>query len=96
MEKSVDRMTDPDILALIGGRLRALRKAEGLSVAEVRGLTGLNPDTIYRAERGEGPSLATIVRLLRAYDRLSVLESFIPEPQLSPMELLRKRGKKRG
>ena len=91
MEKSVEHRTDPELLALVGRRLRALRKAQGLTLKDVQRLTGLNPETISRAERGLGPTLATVIRLLRAYGRLSALESFIPEPQVSPMMLLRER-----
>lgn len=96
MEKAVDLMTDPEVMKMIGRRLRALRKGQALPIQAVGEQTGLSPDTIYRAERGEGPTLSTVIRLLRAYNRLSALERFIPEAQVSPMALLRKRKRNRG
>ena len=36
-------------------------------------------------------ALLTIVRLLRVYGRLAALESFIPEPEISPMAVLEER-----
>jgi transcriptional regulator with XRE-family HTH domain len=79
--------TDPEILQDIGQRLRALRgDRRQRDAAELAGLTR---QTVARAEHGDNPTLLTIVRLLRAYGRLGALESFLPEPEVSPMTLLR-------
>lgn len=91
MDKSMESSTDPEVLERLGGRLRALRKARDLTLAEVAHVTGLHTTTVSRAEHGDNPTLLTVVRLLRAYGRLGSLESFIPEPQVSPMALVRER-----
>lgn len=78
---------DPEILQDIGRRLRALRGDRHQQ--EAAKLAGLTRQTVARAERGDNPTLLTIVRLLRAYGRLGALESFIPEPEVSPIALLR-------
>lgn len=83
--------SDPEILERVGARLRALRKARGLTLAEVADATGLHTTTVSRAEHGDNPTLLTVVRLLRAYGRLAALESFIPAPEVSPMALVRER-----
>lgn len=90
MDKSIANNSDPEILAELGARLRAIRKARSLTIADVSARTDLNPQTISRAERGHNPTLQTVVRLLRAYNRLSALADFIPEPEVSPMALVRK------
>lgn len=87
---------DPEILAALGGRLRALRKASGLTMEEAAERAGLARKTLSRAEHGENPTLLTLVRLLRVYNRLPALEQFIPEPEVSPMALLRDREGERG
>lgn len=89
MDKSVEVLPDPEIMEQLGGRLRALRKGRGLTLEETAGATGLHPTTVSRAEHGDNPTLLTVVRLLRAYGRLNALESFIPEPGVSPMALVR-------
>ncbi len=89
MDKSMDILPDPEILEELGRRLRALRKARGLTLEETAEATGLHPTTVSRAEHGDNPTLLTVVRLLRAYGRLAALESFIPEPGVSPMALVR-------
>lgn len=88
--------TDREVLRAIGERLRALRKARGLTQTEAAERAGLGRNTLYRAEQGDNPTLQTVVRLLRVYGRLAALEDFIPAPELSPMARLRARKEKGG
>ena len=84
-------ITDTEILSEIGTRLEALRKSRGLTQTKAAQRAGLARNTLYRAEHGDNPTLHTVIRLLRAYGRLAALESFIPVPEISPMDRLRKR-----
>lgn len=59
---------------------------------QVAARTGLSAKTVSRAEAGQNPTLLTVVRLLRAYDRIAALEHFIPEPEISPMAVIREKG----
>jgi len=93
---SLSEASDPEILDLIGGRLRGLRKASGSTMAEAAERAGLARKTVSRAEKGDNPTLLTLVRLLRIYGRLSALDQFVPEPEVSPMALLRSRERTRG
>jgi transcriptional regulator with XRE-family HTH domain len=95
---SGDTSTDREVMAEIGARLRSLRKAQGMTLSEVANLTEMNKSTVSRAEGGKNPTLLTILRLLRVFGRIEALDGFIPEPELSPMELLaeRKRERNRG
>lgn len=83
--------TDREILQEIGGRLRELREARGLTQTEAAERAGIGRNTLYRTEQGENPTLHTVIRLLRAYGRLSALENFVPKPEISPMARLRER-----
>lgn len=87
--------TDRELLLEIGRRLRALRKARGLTQTEAAERTGLARNTLYRAEQGDNPTLLTIVRLLRVYGRVAALDDFIRAPEVSPMARLEAR-KRRG
>ncbi|HGY91193.1 MAG TPA: XRE family transcriptional regulator [Planctomycetes bacterium] len=96
-DKHVTGMTDREILALLGARLRALRKARKLKAGEVAELAGLNRGTVHRAEKGDNPTLLTVVRLLRVYGELARLEDFLAPPEISPMDWVRSRkGHDRG
>ena len=91
MDKSMVGRPDPEVLEEVGRRLRALRKARGLTLEETADATGLHTTTVSRAEHGDNPTLLTLVRLLRAYGRLAALDGFIPEAEVSPMTLVRER-----
>jgi len=93
---SLTTATDPEILSEMGRRLKRLRAARGLTMEEVAAVAGLSAKTVSRAEQGANPTLLTVLRLLRVYDRLMALEQFIPEPEVSPMALIRERGARRG
>src|SRR5687768_4244221 len=88
--------TDREVMTMVGGRLRSLRRAQGTTILEAAAATGLSRMTISRAEHGDNPTLLTVVRLLRAYGRLAALDGFIPEAPLSPVALLRQRRRKPG
>ena len=86
--------TDGEVMAEIGRRLEALRKVRRVSQSKAAELSGVSRRTVYSAEQGENPSLLTLVRLLRTYGALGSLDGFIPETEISPIEILsRKKGR---
>jgi len=80
--------TDLEVLEEIGRRLRSLREAQGLTAIEAAARTGLSRRTVWRAEQGDNPTLGTLLKLLRLYGRLAALDTFLREPEISPMALL--------
>lgn len=58
-------------------------------------MSGLTRVTVARAERGERPTLESVVRILRALDRVESLDAFLPAPLVSPLELARLSGRER-
>jgi transcriptional regulator with XRE-family HTH domain len=86
-------MTDPEILAELGRRLRSYRLQQNLSVADVAARAGVNPNTVLHAEGGRNSRLTTIVRLLRVYGRIETLNAFLPPPQVSPLQLVERKGR---
>jgi transcriptional regulator with XRE-family HTH domain len=93
MDKRIETLTDPEVMAELGGRLAALRKAAGLNQEEAASRASLDRSTVSRAEQGDNPNLLTVVRLLRVYGRLAALDSFIADPGVSPMQLVREARK---
>lgn len=92
--KSFTAMADTEIMKEVGRRLKSLRGDLNQAEAAVR--AGLARPTVSRAENGDNPTLDTIIRLLRVYGRLDVLEGFIPPIAVSPMRLLRDREDRSG
>lgn len=89
-----DTRTDREIMVELGARLRALRKARGLTLSETAARAELERRTVARIERGDNSRLETLIRLLRVYGRVEALDAFIPEPSVSPMTMLREREKR--
>ncbi len=87
--------SDQRIVQEIGQRLRQERLNQNLTQAVVGREAGLRTATISNVERGKDFSLSTLVAVLRVLDRLENLEAFLPDPGVSPMQLLRERGNAR-
>jgi len=92
----ISEQPDPAIMEAIGRRLRGLRDATGLNQSQAAEQAGLDRTTVSRAERGDNPTLLTLIRLLRVYGRIDGLETFIPVAEVSPMEIVRRQRRARG
>src|SRR5512140_3014402 len=59
---------DAEVLAAVGPRLRALRTAQGLTLAQVSERTGISASTLSRLESGgRRPTLELLLPLTRTY-----------------------------
>lgn len=87
--------TDESVLAEIGERLRRERLDRNLTQAELEARSGVSEETIRNIENGHNSSIKTLVRLLRAMGLLGRIDSLVPEPGLSPIQVARMRGKVR-
>jgi transcriptional regulator with XRE-family HTH domain len=88
-------MSDRAVLREIGHRLKRKRLSKNLSQQKLAELAGLNRTTISDIETGKGPSLLTLVQVLRGLNSLEEMDSFMPEPGISPLQLARMKGKQR-
>ena len=62
----MDELTD--VLAAVGPRLRALRKRQGITLADLAETTGISESTLSRLESGgRRPNLELLLPLARAY-----------------------------
>ncbi|MFD0004939.1 helix-turn-helix domain-containing protein [Streptomyces sp. NPDC127178] len=65
----MDRKTDDDVLDGVGPRFRTLRRARGITLAELAATTGVSESTLSRLESGQRrPSLELLLPLARTYD----------------------------
>lgn len=83
------------VLTELGRRLQRYRLQQNRTVRDVAAAAGIGVRTLDRAEAGDNPTLATVVRILRALGRLDALESFLPAPLVSPLELAAMSGRER-
>ena len=89
--------TTKEILREVGARLQGFRLQQNVTQAELAKTAGVGHATVKRAEAGESVRLETIVKILRALGRVEALDSFLPEPLVSPIQLAeqRERGRQR-
>lgn len=79
----------------IGQRLQLHRLNQNLTQAELAAITGIARKTITSIENGHGGTLLTLIALLRGLGLLGHLETFVPAPGPSPIQLVQLAGKQR-
>lgn len=81
-------LTDEQIVARLGQAIKRLRLERNLSQNDVAQHTGLDRSTVQRLEGGRPATLLTVVQVLRALDRLQLLDPWAEERKATPMQLL--------
>jgi transcriptional regulator with XRE-family HTH domain len=66
-----------------------------MSQAELADKAGVSKRTVERMESGASTQTDTLVRILRALDRLDRLELLVPEMRPRPMDILKLKGEER-
>ncbi|WP_455221326.1 helix-turn-helix domain-containing protein [Kaarinaea lacus] len=87
-------LSDKAIEEALGERFRALRLRKNITQQELADATLLSLNTIKALESGSG-KLSTIIAVLRELGALDQLDNFIPETQVSPLQLAKMQGKVR-
>jgi putative transcriptional regulator len=90
-----DGWTDEAILTEVGSRLKRERLNRNLTRAEIAAKAGVSIKTIQNVENGKGSTVTSLVRLMRALGIAARFDSLVPEPGLSPIELLKLQGRER-
>jgi transcriptional regulator with XRE-family HTH domain len=82
-------MTDQAAVREICSGLRQMRLQKNISQAKLAVMSGVNRVTISRMEAGRSATLLTIVAVLRALDKLDILNAFVQAQEVSPLQLLK-------
>ncbi len=93
--KISNNLSDETVLAEIGVRITQQRIRQGMTQAILAEQSGVGKRTVERIEAGKPAQISNLVRILRALDLLTALDSAIPEAQTGPMDLLKRKGKQR-
>lgn len=80
------------IAEVVGLRLKRARLNRDMTQVEVADRAWVSKRTVLKAEKGN-VRLADLIAILQALEILDEIDSFLPEPPLSPIELLKLRGK---
>jgi len=79
----------------LGGRLKRERLNQNITQETLAKQAGISRRTLVAAEKGEGTTFETLIRLLRGLGKLGQLDQFMPEPPISPIQLAKLKGKVR-
>ncbi len=90
----LDNMSTSAIAEELGSRLKQARLNADLTQAEVASRAGLNRKTILNAEKGK-VQLENLVAILVSMDMVGQLNIFLPEQEISPIQLAKLKGQER-
>lgn len=88
------KMSPSAIAEELGNRLKQARLNADLTQSEIASQSGLNRRTVLNAEKGK-VQLENLVSILIAMDMVDQLNIFLPEQDISPIQLAKLKGKKR-
>jgi transcriptional regulator with XRE-family HTH domain len=77
--------SDTALLRQIGSKMRKARLEKNITQAKLQGLSGVYRTTIGDLENGKNCSLLVLIQLLRALERLDLLDAFFEEQMPSPV-----------
>lgn len=89
------RLSDEDILKLMAKRVKQRRLNLNITQKELAAAAGIHIQTIKKFEAGNNTMLQTLIQILRVFGDLDTLETFLPDPGISPVQLYKLKGKKR-
>ena len=87
--------SDEAVLSEIGVRMSRRRLDFQLTQADLAKQAGISKRTVERIEAGASAQLSSMIRIFRVLDLMQALDSMIPEPGPSPIDLLKLKGKVR-
>lgn len=93
--KLTESTTTAEVMAELGDRLRRYRLQQNRTLQEVANSAGVGLRTAGRAEAGENPTLATLIKLMRALGRIDSLDAFMPPALPSPIAMAKLAGRVR-
>jgi transcriptional regulator with XRE-family HTH domain len=94
--KITSQLTDDALLGELGSRFARIRIDRRLTQAQLAEQAGVSKRTVERLERGEaGTQLWGFLRLCRVLGLVERLDVLLPEPEPSPLELMKLRGRLR-
>ena len=92
---NLENMENAAIRSELGKRLQRERLNQNITQADLSERAGISRRTLVAAEKGEGTTLETLIRILRGLGSLNRLDQFLPEPPISPIQLAKLKGKVR-
>ena len=88
-------MGDNAVLAELGLRVRKERLNQNMAQNDLAIKSGISRRTLQHLETGHTCTLANLIRVLRTIQKLDALDLFLPQPEVSPLQLAKLKGAER-
>lgn len=88
-------MSDMKLHETIGNFIQGHRLQQNISQSDLANQAGISRSTLSLLERGENVALSTLIQTMRALNILHLLEHFVFQPQISPIEVAKQQKKRR-
>ncbi len=82
-------MTTEEAEADLGQQIKTLRLRKNVSQTDLAQQAGIALGALKNLELGKGATLKTLIKALRALDRLDWLETIAPPVSISPLQMLK-------
>lgn len=88
-------MSNEAILRLLGTQIRQMRLNKNLSQTKLGKFAGLSRNTIVKIESDGIGTLISFIQILRVLEKIEILNQFITEAPVSPIQIAKLQGKAR-
>ena len=86
-------MTNEALMAYIGEQMKQMRINAQMSQQDLADRSGVSRATLTLVENGKGAKLDTLISLLRALQKLEILNNFETSAMVSPLLVAKNEGK---
>ena len=88
-------MSDMAVLNQLGAQLKQMRLNKNLTQQQISNIAGLSRSAISTMENDGNGTMISFVQMLRALEKLEILNSFATEAPISPIQIAKLHGKQR-
>ena len=86
-------MTNEALLQYVGKQMRQMRINARLSQQQLAERAGVSRSTVTQVENGKGMKMESLVAILRALNKLEILNNFETQALVSPLLIAKQEGK---
>jgi transcriptional regulator with XRE-family HTH domain len=84
-----ESMTTEEWEATLGRQLRDIRLRQNIDQRQLAEQAGVALNVVKNLEAGKGATVKSLVKVLRALDRVAWLETLAPAVSISPLQMLK-------
>ena len=81
--------TASELQVILGAQIQNLRRSRNLDQRHTAEKAGISEKALRNLEAGRGSTVETLLRTLKSLNFLEGLKTLTPDPEVSPMTLLR-------